>query len=79
MGLIFLFTLPILAAWQGSEPIGTVDYLIGGFMFILIVIQYISINNSMISRQKNIEELKIMKNLMVTIKRFCYYWFMVFF
>ena len=42
MGLIFLFTLPILAAWQGSEPIGTTDYLIGGFMFILIVIQYIS-------------------------------------
>ena len=42
MGLIFLFTLPILAAWQGSEPIGTTDYLIGGFMFLLIVIQFIS-------------------------------------
>ena len=42
MGLIFLFSLPILAAWQGSEPIGMVDYIIGGVMFILIVIQYIS-------------------------------------
>lgn len=42
MGLIFLFSLPILAAWQGSEPFGTMDYLIGGFMFALIVIQYIS-------------------------------------
>ena len=42
MGLIFLFSLPILAAWQGSEPLGILDYLIGGFMFLLIVIQYIS-------------------------------------
>ena len=42
MGLIFLFSLPILAAWQGSEPLGMIDYIIGGIMFLLIVIQYIS-------------------------------------
>ena len=42
MGLIFLFSLPILAAWQGSEPLGMIDFLIGGFMFILIIIQFIS-------------------------------------
>ena len=42
MGLIFLFSLPILAAWQGSEPLGMMDYIIGSFMFLLIVIQYIS-------------------------------------
>ena len=42
MGLIFLFSLPILAAWQGSEPLGIIDYLVGSVMLILIIIQYIS-------------------------------------
>ena len=42
MGLIFLFTLPILAAWQGSEPLYWADYLIGALMFLFIVIETMS-------------------------------------
>jgi steroid 5-alpha reductase family enzyme len=43
MGLIFLFTLPILAAWQGAEvPLYWADYLIAFFMFLFIVLETIS-------------------------------------
>jgi len=43
MGLIFLFTLPILAAWQGSDiPLYWADYLIAGITFLLIVFETIS-------------------------------------
>ncbi len=43
MGLIFLFTLPILAAWQGSEnPIYWADYLIAGVTLLLIILETIS-------------------------------------
>ena len=43
MGLIFLFTLPILAAWQGSDiPLYWADYLIAGIIFLLIVFETIS-------------------------------------
>ena len=39
---LFIYFYQFSQSWQGSEPMGTTDYLIGGFMFILIVIQYIS-------------------------------------
>ena len=43
MGLIFLFTLPILAAWQGAEnPLYWADYLIAGLMLLLILLETIS-------------------------------------
>ena len=43
LGLIFLFTLPILAAWQGaSVPLFWGDYLIAFFMFFFIVLETIS-------------------------------------
>jgi len=43
LGLIFLFTLPVLAAWQGiSQPLYWVDYLITFMMFLFIVIETIS-------------------------------------
>ena len=43
MGLIFLFTLPILAAWQGASiPLFWGDYLIAFFMFLFIVLVTIS-------------------------------------
>ena len=43
MVLIFLFTLPILAAWQGSDiPLYWADYLIAGIIFLLIVFETIS-------------------------------------
>ena len=42
MGLIFLFTLPILATWQGSEPIYWADYIIGSLMLLFIIIETIS-------------------------------------
>ena len=42
LGLIFLFSLPILAAWQGSNPLSYIDIIIAGVLFLLIIIQTIS-------------------------------------
>jgi len=43
LGLIFLFTLPVLAAWQGIfQPLYWADYLITFMMFLFIVIETIS-------------------------------------
>lgn len=42
MGLIFLFSLPILAAWQGTEPLFWADYLVGGLMLLFIILETIS-------------------------------------
>ena len=43
LGLIFLFTLPILAAWQGiGQPLYWADYLIASLMLLFIVIETIS-------------------------------------
>lgn len=45
MGLIFLFTLPILAAWQGqNSPIGITDALISITMLVFILIEAIADN-----------------------------------
>jgi steroid 5-alpha reductase family enzyme len=45
MGLIFLFTLPILAAWQGqNSPIGITDVLISIGMLVFILIEAIADN-----------------------------------
>ena len=45
MGLIFLFTLPILAAWQGqNSPIGITDFLISIGMLVFILIEAIADN-----------------------------------
>ena len=64
MGSIFCY-FTNSAAWQGSE--NRKNRLFDrGFMFILIVIQYISDQQQY--DLNNVEELKIMKNLMVTIK-----------
>ena len=42
MGLIFLFSLPILAAWQGEKEFSISDLLIAGIMLLLIITQTIS-------------------------------------
>ena len=42
MGLIFLFTLPILAAWQGNSELNNFDYLIAAFMFLFILTETIA-------------------------------------
>lgn len=42
MGLIFLFTLPILAAWQGNSELNNFDYLIGVFMLLFIITETIA-------------------------------------
>ena len=42
LGLIFLFSLPILAAWQGGNPLSYIDIIIAGVLFLLIIIQTIS-------------------------------------
>ena len=42
MGLIFLFTLPILAAWQGNSELNNFDYLIAAFMLLFILTETIA-------------------------------------
>ena len=42
MGLIFLFTLPILAAWQGDSELNNLDYLISAFMLLFIITETIA-------------------------------------
>ena len=42
MGLIFLFSLPILSAWEGGGELTHVDFIVGGLMLSLIVIQTIA-------------------------------------
>ena len=42
MGLIFLFSLPILAAWQGEKEFSNFDLLIAGIMLFLIITQTIA-------------------------------------
>ena len=42
MGLIFLFSLPILSAWQANSKISYMDILLASFMFFLIIIQTIA-------------------------------------
>ena len=42
MGLIFLFSLPILAAWQGEKEFSDLDIIIGAIMLLLIIIQTIA-------------------------------------
>ena len=42
MGLIFLFTLPILAAWQGDSELNNLDYLISALMLLFIITETIA-------------------------------------
>ena len=42
MGLIFLFSLPILSAWQGDSEMTNKDLLVGALMLCLIIIQTIA-------------------------------------
>ena len=42
MGLVFLTTLPILAAWQGATDINFYDYVIAFLMLFFIIIETIS-------------------------------------
>ena len=42
MGLIFMFTMPILSAWQGSEnPVNFTDYILTFFMLLFIIVEAI--------------------------------------
>ena len=42
MGLVFLTTLPILAAWQGTNDISTYDYFIALIMLFFIILETLS-------------------------------------
>ena len=42
MGLIFLFSLPILSAWQGNTEMTITDLVVASIMFCLIIIQTIA-------------------------------------
>ena len=42
MGLILLFSLPILSSWQGGSELSYIDFIIAGIILILIIIQTIA-------------------------------------
>ena len=63
MGLIFLFSLPILAAWQANTDISYVDVMIGLFMLILIIIQTIADEQQHKYQTKKYEFIKAKKEV----------------
>jgi len=63
MGLIFLFTLPILAAWQGSSDINNFDYLIGAFMMLFIIAETIADQQQYNFQTKKYKKINLGENL----------------
>tara|TARA_B100001063_G_scaffold6977_1_gene5268 strand:+ start:23336 stop:24271 length:936 start_codon:yes stop_codon:yes gene_type:complete len=57
MGLIFMFTMPILSAWQGSEnPVNLTDYILTFLMLLFIIVETISDQ-----QQYNFQSIKYIK------------------
>ena len=70
MGLIFLFTLPILSAWQGSDTsLYWADYLIAGLMLLLIVLETISDQQQYDFQNKKYKKMELGKSLEGDYKR----------
>ena len=69
MGLIFLFTLPILASWQGGNELNFYDYIIAFFMLFFIVIETISDQQQYNFQTKKYRKIKNGKELKGDYKR----------
>ena len=69
MGLIFLFTLPILASWQGGNDLNFYDYIIAFFMLFFIVIETISDQQQYNFQTKKYRKIKNGKELKGDYKR----------
>ena len=69
MGLIFLFSLPILSAWQGGTEMTIIDLLIASAMFCLIIIQTIADEQQHKYQTKKYELIKKNKKLLGNYKK----------
>ena len=70
MGLIFLFTLPILSAWQGSDTsLYWADYLITGLMLLLIVLETISDQQQYVFQNEKYKKIELGQSLEGDYKR----------
>lgn len=69
MGLIFLFSLPILSAWQGGTEMTIIDLLIASVMFCLIIIQTIADEQQHKYQTKKYELIKKNKELLGNYKK----------
>ena len=69
MGLIFLFSLPILSAWQGNTEMTITDLVVASIMFCLIVIQTIADEQQHKYQTKKYELIKKNKELLGNYKK----------
>ena len=69
MGLVFLTTLPILAAWQGANDINFYDYVIAFLMLFFIIIETISDQQQYNFQTKKYRKIKNGKELKGDYKR----------
>tara|TARA_Y100001970_G_scaffold294184_1_gene448138 strand:- start:38 stop:979 length:942 start_codon:yes stop_codon:yes gene_type:complete len=69
MGLIFLTTLPILAAWQGSNDLSFYDYLIALIMLFFIFTETLSDQQQYNFQTKKYKKIKKGENLTGDFKR----------
>ena len=69
MGLIFLFSLPILSAWQGNTEMTITDLLVASVMFCLIIIQTIADEQQHKYQTKKYELIKKNKELLGNYKK----------
>ena len=69
MGLIFLFCLPILAAWQTESEFSYTDIMIGIFMLLLIIIQTIADEQQHKFQPKKYELINTNKKLTANYKK----------
>tara|TARA_Y200000002_G_C22600875_1_gene629493 strand:- start:192 stop:1118 length:927 start_codon:yes stop_codon:yes gene_type:complete len=63
MGLIFLFTLPILAAWQGDSELNNFDYLIATCMLLFIMTETIADQQQYNFQTKKYKKINLGKKL----------------
>ena len=69
MGLIFLFSLPILSAWQGNTEMTITDLVVGSIMFCLFIIQTIADEQQHKYQTKKYELIKKNKELLGNYKK----------
>jgi len=69
MGLVFLTTLPILAAWQGTNDINIYDYIIALLMLVFIITETISDQQQYNFQTKKYEKIDLGEKLTGDYKR----------
>lgn len=69
MGLIFLFSLPILSSWQGEIGLSNTDFVIAFIMLLLIIIQTIADEQQHIYQTKKYKLIKANQELPVKYKK----------